>query len=335
MQKILINSPLDKKDEINDPHNKDIYGRINFDSLPSDPYYQYQKEYNQESLKNNNNISNPSIINKSEEFQKELENLEKPKDDIKDEGKNIEKEILPSDNYNIILFKIPNNIKDISPTKDILQNKGFKNSLTEKKNPGRKRKNDKVETYHNKYSDDNIRRKCKHIVLNSVMEFINEKIKILYSGNIGNNIFRKEIKTLNKAQKSNSTVDYNKMFLNKTLNHIFSEDISSRFSNLPKNHNKFIIKSLENEKDENKRIYFKNLFKLTFLQCVRHFIGEEFITELNGMKCFNDIKEQLKDEQHYDEMLQYYLMNFEEIINKKKSRKSKKIKNDEKTDKDN
>ena len=335
MQKIMINSSLNKEDGINGRHNKDINGQINFHSLPSESYIQYQKEYNQESLKNNNNISNLLIINKSEESQKELEKLQKPKDDSKDKGKNIEKEILPSNNYNVILFEMPNNIKDISSTKDKLQNKVFKNSLEDKRPPGRKRKNDNLKTYHNKYSDDNIRRKCKHIVLNSVMEFINKKIKILYSGNIGNNIFRKEIKTLNKGQTSNSHVEYNKMFLNKTLNNIFSEDISSRFSYLPKNHNKFIIKTLENEKDENKRIYFKNLFKLTFLQCVRHFIGNEFINELDGMKCFNDLKEELKDEQHYDEMIKYYLLNFEEIINKKKSRKSKKIKNVEKTNKDN
>ena len=30
---------------------------------------------------------------------------------------------------------------------------------------------------HNKFSDDNIRRKCKHLILQSVMEYINEKIK--------------------------------------------------------------------------------------------------------------------------------------------------------------
>ena len=39
-----------------------------------------------------------------------------------------------------------------------------------------KKKGDNSETIHNKYADDNMRRKCKHILINNVMEkhFIKE-----------------------------------------------------------------------------------------------------------------------------------------------------------------
>ena len=59
---------------------------------------------------------------------------------------------------------------------------------------------------HDKFTDDNLRKKCKHLVLDSVMEFINKKIYSLYNGNIGNNIYRKEILTLNKSQKSKANI---------------------------------------------------------------------------------------------------------------------------------
>ena len=31
---------------------------------------------------------------------------------------------------------------------------------------------------HNKYSDDNLRRKCKHLILKSMLDFINRKISV-------------------------------------------------------------------------------------------------------------------------------------------------------------
>ena len=204
-----------------------------------------------------------------------------------------------------------------------------KNSLTKKK-CGRKRfRPNKYNKEHNKYSDDNIIRRCKHLVLKNVLQFINYQIKKEYNGNIGKGILKKELHIINQSQKTDATINFNKNFLNKTLKEIFSTKISTRYTNFPPNHNKIIIDILLNEKDQNKKIYFNNLFNINFIQCLGHFRGKNPIRELEGTKCFSDIKNELlkkyiEDGEKYIDTLEYYLNNYEEITINKKARKSRK-----------
>ena len=209
----------------------------------------------------------------------------------------------------------------------------------EKKKCGRKRNREdnenKVE--HDKYSDDNIRRKCKHIILRSVIEFLNEKIRSIYNNNIGNGIFKKELQTINQNQKSNASIQFNQEFLNKTFAEIFSDNISGRYTNYPQDHNKKLIESLLNEKDEDKKNYFQKIFGLTFKDGLKHFIEETHLDELEGLKCFNDIKgeflEKYNDGENYIIYLKYYLNNYEDIINKKRPRKPRKQKEEKEENK--
>ena len=176
---------------------------------------------------------------------------------------------------------------------------------------------------HNKFSDDNLRKKCKHLVLSNVLEFINKRIFDIYEGNIGNNIYRKELLINNKSQKMNSNIIFNREFINKKISDIFSEIISTRYTNYLPEHNKLLIERLTNEEDENKRIYFNKLFNLTFNDCLNHFIGKKFIDELQGMKCFEVIKGTLGDDPEYINILRYYLKNFHNIVYNKNPRKPK------------
>ena len=214
------------------------------------------------------------------------------------------------------------------------------NGNKESKKRGRKRKrsdineSDKKEknknsNTHDRYSDDNMRKKCKNIILKFALEFLNKKIKEQYDGNIGKGKFRKELKILNQDEKVNSTVNIEKSFLTKTLKDIFSENISARLSNFPKNHNKILIESLIEEKDEEKKQYFIKLFNITFLDCLKYFRGEETgIGELEGFKTISSIKETLIEEQgeEYFDLFMYYMKNFKDIIESKKARKKKKLK---------
>ena len=177
---------------------------------------------------------------------------------------------------------------------------------------------------HNKFSDDNLRRKVKHIVLSDMMKFINNKISELYKGNIGNGIFRKELLTINQKQKANAKVQFNQEFLNKILGDIFSEDISTRFTIYPLNHNRQVITDLRNETDESKRIYFNNLFNISFLECLKHFRGDIVIDELIGLSGMKNVEETFKEDYEYLETLQYYIMNYEDITKNKKKRNRKK-----------
>ena len=189
---------------------------------------------------------------------------------------------------------------------------------------GRKRRNDNTLGFHNKYSPDNILRKCKHIILSQLMEFINNKIKDIYNGQIGNSIFKKELLTLNKEQKFNSNVIYNQNFLKKNLGDIFSENISTKYSNFFPDHNKKLIMMLRNEEDQNKKNYFEKLFNITFLQCINHFIGIKKVDELNGLKCFSELKYELNEEKEYIDCIEYLLKNYELITMKKRPRNKKK-----------
>ena len=181
---------------------------------------------------------------------------------------------------------------------------------------------------HDKFSDDNMRKKCKNIVLKYAFIFINNKIKEKYNNDIGHGKFKKELKVINQENKINSTIKNDKLFLNKTLKEIFSEDISARLYNFPKNFNKILIESLiEEDNNEERKEYFNKLFNITFLDCLKYFREDNnfFINELSGFKRISDIKEELINKQgkEYVDMLIYYLKNFQEIINKKQARKNK------------
>ena len=86
-----------------------------------------------------------------------------------------------------------------------------------------------------------------------------------------------------------------------------------------------------NEKDENKKSFFIQLFNINFIQCLEHFIGKKYIKELNGLKCFKQIEDKIlnkykEDGNDYVKFLKFYLENFEKIINIKEPRKPRKKK---------
>ena len=205
------------------------------------------------------------------------------------------------------------------------------NEIKEKKR-GRKTERTEVSNPHNKFADDNLRKKSKHIILSEILTFLNSKLKEIYKDNIGNGILLKQLLTLNHKQKANIIVNDNKQFLQKTLQEIFSDDISRRYTNFPSDHNKNLINRLLEEDDEEKRKYFNTLFKLTFSEVLCHFQGKQIIKELVGLRTYKEALKNYETEKDYYENLKYHLTNFEEIINSKKSRRPRKQKNVEVTD---
>ena len=87
------------------------------------------------------------------------------------------------------------------------------------------------------------------------MLFINKKINSLYSYENGNVLKEKQLFKLKQNQPMSSRIDYNKDFLEKTLGVIFSGKISSKYSCHPSTHNKKLVESLINDKDEKKELY--------------------------------------------------------------------------------
>ena len=238
------------------------------------------------------------------------------------------KSIIIDDNFN-------NKISDIIGTKKIenpsiknkqkIKNAKIKNKEIKIKGNKKRGRNPKESGKHNKFSDDNIRKKVKHILINELQEFINKKISEIYNNDIGQGLFKKKLLPMNQQQIVDSSSSlFNKEFLNKSLKDIFSENISSRNRILPLNLNKQIIEKLLNEKDEEKKLYFRKLFNLTFTESLRHFTGAQIINKLIGLNEIDSIQEKYGYNGDYFHTLKYYFLNYEIIINSKEIRKDNK-----------
>ena len=279
-----------------------------------------------------------NLLKNKEEKYNENNNDSEWKDSIR-EAQDIKYENICNSNQIITNFNFfiqKNNDENNFEIINSYEKKFDEKNNNESKKCGRKRKRNDINTtddktekkIHDKFSDDNMRKKCKNIVLKYVFQFINNKIKEKYNNDIGHGKFKKELKVINQENKINSTIKNDKLFLNKTLKEIFSEDISARLYNFPKNFNKILIESLiEEDNNEERKEYFNKLFNITFLDCLKYFREDNnfFINELSGFKRISDIKEELINKQgkEYVDMLIYYLKNFQEIINKKQARKNK------------
>ena len=132
------------------------------------------------------------------------------------------------------MSELKTKIKNMQPPPVALEEGNKK--LIQKKKCGRKRErevDDDMIKEHNKYSDDNLRTKIKYLLLKNLLNFINNKILDIYNNNIGKGIFKKELETLNTKQQTNPDINFNRKFLAKTLDEIFSENISTRYTTYP------------------------------------------------------------------------------------------------------
>ena len=206
----------------------------------------------------------------------------------------------------------------------IFSNRGLK---FETKSLGRKKKFSIEGGSHNKFSDDNLSRKSKGIIIRSAFTHINNIIKKVFNDR-GDNLNKKKLFTINQGQIVSSKVEYNLAFLNKKLKDIFSVNISTKYKRYSSDYNKNVINHLLNEEDKEKRDIFEKLFNLTFYDCLKHFRGEVYIEALNGMTTLDEACKQFKNQEYYElyeQELKNFILNYEKIIGKKKSRNKKKV----------
>ena len=190
---------------------------------------------------------------------------------------------------------------------------------------GRKKAGDKSIRSHTKFSDDNTRRKIKSTVVNDLSEFINTKIEDLYGKDVGEGMVRKRLMKLGQKQISNASVEFNQKFLYKKLKNIFSEKVTSRITNYSPERNKEVIEELINDQNEKRSNYFKGLFNLTFLECLKYYRGDDiYIEYLQGFKKFSQDEFIQNEGKDYTQHFMTYLKNYEIILQKKKPRKQKK-----------
>ena len=172
---------------------------------------------------------------------------------------------------------------------------------------------------------DNMQRVCKHLVIENIRKFINDKIFEAYQGKIRSGFMKKELFTINQNQKVDSHSKFNKDFLNKSIKDILSEDITTRITYYEKDHNKKVIENLIKDKKEK----FENLFNITFIECLEHFAGVKYIEELKGLKLFKEYKEYIinkysKNDDSFYYNLEAFIKDYRKKINNSNSKNSKK-----------
>ena len=211
---------------------------------------------------------------------------------------------------NIINF---NNIdkKTIIPSEKNIE----ENFINQKRKQGRKKKDSLEEGQHNKKTFDNILRRIKNSLLNSFRILLNSKIKNAYNFKK----LRKKWKLLkiNPKHARNSNIEFNKVFIHKSLKEIFSEETTIK--NLcNRDHNKILIKQLLNEKNTEKRKIFEILFNLTFLDLMKYSVGERpDLIELQGLSLSQKLLNEMALDEEYSELIFDILKNIETILENK------------------
>ena len=243
----------------------------------------------------NTNINNTTQIT-------QIENQNKKEAEMDDSTLSIKKTI-----------SFQNQIKEESKNdnKDFLNKKRKANNKNENKS---------------QFTSDCCVKKIRIIILNSIINFINEKIKILLNNNIGKGIFIKQLLPINKTILYHSSVEYDKEFLNKKLKEILTS-ISNKYTNYLSNKNEETIEYLINL--ENKGKYFQELFDLSFVDCLKHIRGTKNTELLNDLPKLDNILIQNKKNINEKEIDNYkdIINNYESIIDIKKTRNRKKAKN--------
>ena len=230
---------------------------------------------------------------------------------------NIDKQI---ENINIeeskeIESKINNNNDTININTSNIPEKNSKDTNLNKKRNRDKNINNK------KINFDKIIRRIKISILDAIIRFINHKIEI--DNNYDN--VKGIILQINKKELSHSNVEENKKFLKKNLEEILATNISKKYTNYIPTHNIELIQDLIINKGED----YKKIFELTFLQCVEYIRGTKNIDILDGLDKIDyiiKIEEQKMDKDDIENFVDF-IMDYENIIDRKKGRNSKNQKN--------
>ena len=136
------------------------------------------------------------------------------------------------------------------------------------------------------YIPDIFVKKIKMLVLKKSYNFINEKIIKIFNNNIGKGICIKQLLPINKFVLYHSSVEEDKEFLNKKLKEIFSS-ISNKYTSVLNTKNKNLIDDLINLEEHGK--YIKELFELSFLDCLEHIRGTKNSELLDELPKIDDI----------------------------------------------
>ena len=289
--------------------------------INKDKKHKILEKYNKE--KTENNSSSTQKTESSTQLNKD-EEIENKKDSNENNKENTDLIILDKqiENINIeeseeIESKINNNNDTINiNTPNIPEEKSDDTNLNKKRNRDKNINNKKI-------NFDKIIRRIKMSILDAIIRFINHKIEIDYNYDIGKGICEKKILQIEKKELTHSKVEENKEFLLKNLKDILATNISKKYTNYKKTHNIELIQKLINKGED-----YKKIFELTFLDCVEYIRGTKNISILDGLDKIDYIIKNEEQKMDKDEIENFvdFIMDYENILDRKEGRNSKKQK---------
>ena len=204
--------------------------------------------------------------------------------------------------------------------------------ITKERKLGRKRRNCCQKGFHNKYSYDNMTKKLKQLLINSILNYVNTSLIIEEEKDTSNQKRKKNTKwkvnsipTLVKIDQNiigNIKVEYNINLLRLQLKEILSKDITSKIKKLGKDYNKKIIDEVYLNNKKEKTI---NILNMTLLQCIEHLTQKEYYYELQGLENeYENIINKLKNSGETDEYIELFedlFGRFEEYYKNKRKKK--------------
>ena len=222
-----------------------------------------------------------------------------------------------------------NKIKDLNKNNNAKINETFPqnnnlNIMVKLTKRGRKLKNSNEERNHNKKTFDNLLRRIKHCLLKGLKVLINKKIKDVFQNDEKLSFLK--ILTLDQKQSNNSSVEFNRLFIHKSIKDIFSGKLTTKYKrkDLEKN-NEESIKTLLSVKDIEKRNIFENIFNLEFIDVVNFIVGKRNdLVQLNELRLTEKFLKDMLIDEEYSKIIFYTMENMEEILKNKKSRKRNK-----------
>lgn len=197
---------------------------------------------------------------------------------------------------------------------------------------GRKRKGSESIGKHNECSEDNMIRKYKIYLIETLRNKINSELK---KAPVSIEIKGKKYKAdrllkIDQKFAKNIAVKEMRNFLTNKLKTNFSVDISELYKNYPKNYNKEVIEKLF---EENK-INMTSILDKNTLECIKYFRKDEdaFSNEenscLKGIEIrFESLPQILKKKKFNDEYIKHFIgliKDLENIIERKSPRKARK-----------
>ena len=262
-------------------------------------------QYIQLSNKDNNNSKENDLLDNF--HNDELNNT--IKDDTK-EKKNI---YLNLNIFNNINFTIDNYINYKSNNKKFDVKKEYLN---------KKRKKNFECNNNNHYIPDNDLKKIRSMILDCLIEYINNKIKQFKKNKISVGICKLQFLKINKEKLYHSKIEIDKQFLNKQIKELLSWDISKKYTNYLRDQNSQLVQTLISSENGE---YFRDLFELTFLDCLKYINGTKNSTLLDGFPKLEEIVviKGIKDKQDIERYTNY-IKNYEIGLSSKISRYSKK-----------